>query len=89
MLKKQTVSKQHEVSTLWQALSEELYSNFDEDFLSIFREPRNPANRLSTWQPRWFRMGTGFVIRCATKSYSNRIESVSFRNPLWLTSLKH
>ena len=52
MLKKQTVSKQHEVSTLWQALSEELYSDVDEDFLSIFREPHNPANRFSTWQPK-------------------------------------
>jgi hypothetical protein len=52
MLNKLTVSKQHEVSTLWQTLSEELYSNVDDDFLSIFREPHNPANRFSTWQPK-------------------------------------
>jgi hypothetical protein len=42
----------HEVSVLWQHLCEELYSNVDDKFLSGFREPDNPANRFSTWQPK-------------------------------------
>jgi putative sugar O-methyltransferase len=44
--------KANEVSELWQTLCQELYSNVNEHFLSGFREPHNPANRFSTWQPK-------------------------------------
>lgn len=45
-------TKTHEVSELWQTLCEELYGNVDEKFFADFREPHNPANRFSTWQPK-------------------------------------
>lgn len=48
----QSVNKTHEVSELWQTLCEELFSNVNEDFYSVFRAPHNPANRFSTWQPK-------------------------------------
>ena len=48
----QSVNKTHEVSELWQTLCEKLFSNVNEDFFSVFREPHNPANRFSTWQPK-------------------------------------
>lgn len=49
---KNTDEKFFGASELWKTLCTELYSDIDEKFLADFREPHNPANRFSTWQPK-------------------------------------
>lgn len=42
---------QMEESQLWHKLSRELFQHVDMEFLSTFREPGNPNNRLAAWDP--------------------------------------